>query len=174
MRRKNPNKSGSNIQSCILWIIFYLLFLFALFFYFKVPIRENLSQREYIESLNEYKRMILEGEVAEFNIALYSIEGLESTEKEGRLGFTDLDHLKLEALLDGPDERALSKGLITYINPRTRLIGLSIENDVAYVVLSPAFLASADMEKAKAQIEETLRADNPDLRVAIIVDDEII
>ena len=140
-----------------------------------------LTAQEKMVRLTRFEGADITGVIAAsaFKVELYQGEETRAeveipAEVESKIGFTDKEHLRIEALLNGIDEENLSKGLVSYIKDGTRLIGLSIKNGIAYVVLSDEFLESKDIGKAKHQIEETLRMENPDLRVAIIVDDEII
>lgn len=165
---------GKNLKAILLWILSYMAFLFILIMLLREPIKSNFNENKYMDALNEYKRILLEGERIALDVAFYAIDGIKTAEVESKIGFTDKEHLRIEALLNGIDEENLSKGLVSYIKDGTRLIGLSIKNGIAYVVLSDEFLESKDIGKAKHQIKETLRMENPDLRVAIIVDDEII
>ena len=167
-------KKGKNIRSYILWLLIYLIFFFSLLFYFGPAIRTNLNEHDYVDILNEYRRILLEGERTRLDVALYSIEGIVNASAESKVGFTDTDHLRIEALLASPTEENLKDGLVSFIEEKTRLIGLSIRDDIAYVELSENFLSAPDLDKAKRQIEETLRIGHPDLRVAIIVDNQII
>ena len=163
-----------NTRNILLYLAAYAVFFFTLLVVLRPEIKSNLTGHGYMEALEEYKNILLEGERTNLEIALYSIEGITRAEAESKTGFTDIDHLRIEALLSAPTEENLKEGLITYIDRGTRLVGLSIEDDIAYIALSDDFLSSPDIGKAKAQIEETLRIGRPELRVAIIVDDKII
>lgn len=163
-----------NTRNILLYLAAYAVFFFTLLVVLRPEIKSNLTGHGYMEALEEYKNILLEGERTNLEIALYSIEGITRAEAESKTGFTDIDHLRIEALLSAPTEENLKEGLITYIDRGTRLVGLSIEDDIAYIALSDDFLSSPDTGKAKAQIEETLRIGRPELRVAIIVDDKII
>ena len=130
---------------------------------------------EYIYGTWDFSKVVLlEEKKTELDIVLYSIDGPTVARKECEIGFTDEDHLRLEALLDGPGNENLENGLISYISPKTRLIGLTIRDGIAYVQLSKDFLSSKDIDNAKKQIEETLSLAHPELRVGIIIDDELI
>ncbi len=163
-----------NIRAFIAGLILYAAFLAALIFSLGPRIKANFIDGEYISALRTYKDIMLEGEQESFNIALFSMDGIVMAEKTVKKGFSDDEHLLLEALLGKNSRENIGKGLISYIADGTKLLGLSITEDVAYVELSEEFLNSADITKAKQQIEETLRASYGDLRVAVIVDDEII
>ena len=163
-----------NIRSILLYTISYVIFLLSLIVILKPRIISNIRDNGYIEAIKEYRKILLEGESAEQEVALYSIEGIEFATAESKIGFTDVDHLRIEALLESPSEDNLRDGLVSYIDDGTRLIGLTIDDDIAYITLSKDSLSSLDFNKAKRQIEETLRIGRENLRVAIIVDDEII
>lgn len=163
-----------NTRNTLLYLAAYAVFFLTLLVVLRPEIKSNLTGHGYMEALEEYKNILLEGERTNLEIALYSIEGITRAEAESKTGFTDIDHLRIEALLSAPTDENLKEGLITYIDRGTRLVGLSIEDDIAYIALSDDFLSSPDTGKAKAQIEETLRIGRPELRVAIIVDDKII
>lgn len=167
-------KEGKNIRNTLVWILAYIIFTIALFLYFRPSIATNMNEYAYLDALNEYRRVLLEEKKTELDIVLYSIDGPTVARKECEIGFTDEDHLRLEALLDGPGEESLENGLISYISPKTRLIGLTIRDGIAYVQLSKDFLSSKDIDKAKKQIEETLSLAYPELRVGIIIDNELI
>ncbi|AEV29940.1 sporulation/spore germination protein [Sphaerochaeta pleomorpha str. Grapes] len=64
-------------------------------------------------------------------------------------------HDCIESLLSGPDYTALSQGAVTFIAPKTSLIGLTFSNGVLYIDLSKEFLKSPDLEKAYRQIKLT-------------------
>lgn len=163
-----------NTRNILLYLAAYAVFFLTLLVVLRPEIKSNLTGHGYMEALEEYKNILLEGERTNLEIALYSIEGITRAEAESKTGFTDIDHLRIEALLSAPTEENLKDGLVTYIDKDTRLVGLSIEDDIAYIALSDDFLSSPDTGKAKSQIEETLRIGRPELSVAIIVDDKII
>ena len=163
-----------NTRNILLYLAAYAVFFLTLLVVLRPEIKSNLTGHGYMEALEEYKNILLEGERTNLEIALYSIEGITRAEAESKTGFTDIDHLRIEALLSAPTEENLKDGLVTYIDKDTRLVGLSIEDDIAYIALSDDFLSSPDTGKAKSQIAETLRIGRPELRVAIIVDDKII
>ena len=163
-----------NTRNILLYLAAYAVFFLTLLVVLRPEIKSNLTGHGYMEALEEYKNILLEGERTNLEIALYSIEGITRAEAESKTGFTDIDHLRIEALLSAPTDENLKEGLITYIDKDTRLVGLSIDDDIAYIALSDDFLSSPDIGKAKSQIEETLRIGRPELRVAIIVDDKII
>ena len=142
-----------NTRNILLYLAAYAVFFLTLLVVLRPEIKSNLTGHGYMEALEEYKNILLEGERTNLEIALYSIEGITRAEAESKTGFTDIDHLRIEALLSAPTEENLKEGLITYIDRGTRLVGLSIEDDIAYIALSDDFLSSPDTGKAKAQIE---------------------
>jgi spore germination protein GerM len=75
-------------------------------------------------------------------------------QKQPPLGGT-VYHDCMESLLSGPDYAALAQGAITFIAPKTSLIGLTLSNGILYIDLSKEFLASPDLGKAYEQLRVT-------------------
>ncbi len=75
---------------------------------------------------------------------------------EGRLPY----HEAVERLLEGPPYEALRDGAVTYIPPKTELLGLTVRGRIAFVDLSKEFLASTVWEESytlrREQLEITL------------------
>lgn len=163
-----------NFGFYLIAIVLYIIFFAALFLSLSPRIINNFKEGNYIETYNEYKRIRKDGEYSSQKVAFYSLDGIRIVEENVLVGFRDNDHLIIEALLKGPSEENLKEGLISYIDEDTRLLGLSIENDVCYINLSEDFLSSSNLDLAKKQIEETLKANYGDIRTAIIVNGEII
>lgn len=88
-------------------------------------------------------------------------------------------HAAIEALLAGPSVEALRLGAISYIPPDTRLIGLTVSYEIAYINLSEAFLTPTIGEPEgytwrTAQIMQTL-VRYPGIRdVIILVEGKIL
>ena len=88
-------------------------------------------------------------------------------------------HAAIEALLQGPPAEALREGAISGIPPDTRLLGLTVSYQIAYVDVSPEFANPTVWDPdghtwKTAQITETLVA-YPGIRdVIILVDGKIL
>ena len=67
-------------------------------------------------------------------------------------------HDSYEALLKGPTREVLSSGLVSYINPGTSLIGVTLSNKILFVDVSKDFLDSLDIVKATEQMKTTALA----------------
>lgn len=67
-------------------------------------------------------------------------------------------HDSYEALLKGPTREVLSLGLVSYIHPKTSLIGVTLSNKILFVDVSKDFLDSLDIEKATEQMKTTALA----------------
>ena len=105
-----------NTRNILLYLAAYAVFFLTLLVVLRPEIKSNLTGHGYMEALEEYKNILLEGERTNLEIALYSIEGITRAEAESKTGFTDIDHLRIEALLSAPTEENLKEGLITYID----------------------------------------------------------
>ena len=53
-------KEGKNIRNTLVWILAYIIFTIALFFYFRPSIATNMNEYAYLDALNEYRRVLLE------------------------------------------------------------------------------------------------------------------
>ncbi|WP_320130012.1 GerMN domain-containing protein [uncultured Sphaerochaeta sp.] len=84
----------------------------------------------------------------------YSGEFSLYKQKQKKLGGS-VYHDCIESLLAGPDYNALAKGAITYIAPKTTLIGLTLSDGILFIDLSKEFLNSPDFAKAYKQLELT-------------------
>lgn len=114
---------------------------------------------------------------AEKEVAFYGPEGLSfySVYTPDRGGSSY--HNTIEALLLGPDEKALKKGAITLIAPGTKLVGLSVQKGKCYVALSKEFLKSNEelgKEIPSEQIKMTLEHQKGIQSVTILVDGNTI
>jgi spore germination protein GerM len=67
-------------------------------------------------------------------------------------------HDSFEALLKGPTRDALNLGMVSYIHPKTSLIGITLSNKILFVSVSKEFLQSMDLEKATEQLKATALA----------------
>ncbi len=76
--------------------------------------------------------------------------------EQKRLGSTAA-HDTYEALVGGPSLAALQDGAITFIDSRTRLLGLTTSANIIYLNFSKEFLASANVKMAYQQVKETAR-----------------
>lgn len=81
---------------------------------------------------------------------------LYSTSVE-RLGGS-LYHDTFEALLAGAPLQALSDGAVSYIDPRTRLRGVTLSNAILYVDFDDAYRDSENRVLADAQVKATATA----------------
>ena len=64
-------------------------------------------------------------------------------------------HDTFEALMAGPTLEILKKGAVSYIHPKTKLIGLSVSNRILYVDVSKDYILSKDQDKAYEQLKAT-------------------
>lgn len=103
-----------------------------------------------------------------------SVEYVEIlTQIDGR--FTN--HLLLEHLLKGPPRSALKEGVLSTIDPRTKLIGLSVSQQVAFVDLSEEFLKAHPLDKDKniaiTQIKKSLQKQKEIKDVILLVEGKV-
>lgn len=75
---------------------------------------------------------------------------------EGRLTY----HETIERLLEGPPYEALRDGAVSYIPPKTTLLGLTVRGKIAFIDLSKEFLDPTTWEEGytlrREQIEQSL------------------
>ncbi|WP_319757578.1 GerMN domain-containing protein [uncultured Sphaerochaeta sp.] len=81
-------------------------------------------------------------------------------------------HDSYEALLKGPTREVLSSGLVSYIHPKTVLIGVTLSNKILFVDVSKEFLDSLDIEKAIEQMKTTAIAFSQVKDLVILVEGE--
>ena len=152
----------------------YIAVFTSLLLVFAPPVLKKIKDKKYIERLEYYYQNASEADGESYLVALYSIDGIKNTRRVIRRGYTDIYHMSLEALLRKTDESEMGKGLVSYIDSSTRLEGLGRSANIIFVFLSDDFLSSADISKAKKQVETTIHNLNPALSVAIVVNDSVI
>ena len=165
---------GYRARTTLFLLLGYIFFMMVLIAVFRPLIIANLESGAYRQKAAIYFSTLRKEEKDTYSCALYSIDGPVIRDLEVNKGFTDDRHMMIEALLGGPSEENLAEGLITYIPERTRLIGISEKNNICFVALSDRFLSSPDIQKAVDQIKKTLNNAYPELRVAVIVDGEVV
>jgi len=74
--------------------------------------------------------------------------------EQPRLGGSSY-HDTFEALMAGPTLEILKKGAVSYIHPKTKLIGLSVSNRILYVDVSKDYILSRNQDKAYEQLKAT-------------------
>ncbi len=74
--------------------------------------------------------------------------------EQPRLGGSSY-HDTFEALMAGPTLEILERGAVSYIHPKTKLIGLSVSNRILYLNLSKEYLLSKEQGKAYEQLKAT-------------------
>lgn len=83
-------------------------------------------------------------------------------------------HEVVEHLLSGPPEAALRDGAITFIPAGTRLIGLTVSNQIAFVDLSEAFVEPSawdpDLNLRVSQLKRTLMQEQSIRDVVVLVE----
>ena len=137
-------------------------------------IRKNFSDGRYIERYEDYRSNESEVYPERFRTILIGENGLtEVTRRIPSLGRDKL-HLSVEALLMPLSPEEEERGLYSAIPEKTKLIGISKKGKIVLLELSPDFLKAEDIEAARAQIEKTLSIAEDNLRVSILVGDEII
>ena len=167
-------KKDLHIRYWVVTVLSYAAFFLALFFLLRGTIRTNFVSGGYRETAEEFIAMRNRTEYEKKDVALWSADGIVISEKEMEKSLSDDTHVLLEALLEGPGPDELSKGLITYIPEGTRLIGVTERDNMYFVALSKDFLDTPDKNRAFEQIKTTLASGRPGIRVALIVDGEIV
>lgn len=81
-------------------------------------------------------------------------------------------HDTFEALFAGPTSEILNAGMVSYINPNTSLIGLTISDNILFVDVSKAYLQSRDLQKAEKQLKATALAFDQIKDLVILVEGE--
>lgn len=79
-------------------------------------------------------------------------------------------HDTFEALLAGSPKEALADGATSYIEPGTKLRGVTLSNSILYVDFKGPFLASENRALAQAQVKATALAMSGIKGVVILVD----
>ncbi|MGE4454225.1 MAG: GerMN domain-containing protein [Sphaerochaeta sp.] len=82
-------------------------------------------------------------------------------------------HDTFEALLSGPNQQVLASGAVSYIHPKTELVGLTVREKILFVELTKDFLQSIDPKKATEQLKATARSFENITDIVIIIDGEI-
>ena len=167
-------KKDLHIRYWILTVLSYTAFFLALFFLMKGRIYGNFTDGGYIEKAQAYIEKRNTKVYEDMNVTFWAADGTREKIVTAERSHTGGMHLLMEALLMGPGPEGLSEGLITYIPVDTELIGLTMSDNICFVALSKEFLSSSDMDRAYTQIKNTLSAGHPGMRVAVIVDGEIV
>ncbi len=83
-------------------------------------------------------------------------------------------HDSYEALLKGPTSEALRLGMVSYIHPKTSLVGVTLSNKILFVDVSKEFLQSKDIAKATEQLTATALAFDQVKDLVILVEGELL
>jgi len=88
-------------------------------------------------------------------------------------------HEIMEALFTGPSKAALSAGAVSFIPSGTRLIGLTISDQIAFIDVSKEFLQPSIWEQhqhvlKKEQILRTLKSNVPVKDVVLLVEGTLL
>ena len=161
-------KRANWIGGLMLLLLLYLIMLGALLYFFAPGIKENFEKGAYIERFCRYiDREKDKGDVT-YKVAFYSpyesVMRNASVEKKP----TDEIHLSLEALLKGPGEEEIKEGLVSYIPKGTSLVGVTIEDGIAFVDLSEEIKESEDLKKAYEQVSRTVESVYPGVRAILL------
>lgn len=154
--------------------VLYLIFLAGSLAIFLPRIERNFSEGGYIEAYRRYVETISTAPTEVFPVFLFSKDGPVLCYREIETGFKDNLHLTLEALLLPSEDVELGEGLISFIPEGTKLVGVSRKGKLVVAAFSHELLSSPDIEKAIEQIEKTLSVQEDNLRVAIMVGQDVI
>lgn len=83
-------------------------------------------------------------------------------------------HDTFEALLDGPPLEALKAGAVSYIEPKTRLRGITLSNGVLYVDFSRSYGQSEYQDRADLQVKTTALQFSGVKDVVILIEGEVV
>lgn len=163
-----------------LYLTFALIIILVLATLIALPrIRRSFDEADVIPMVKNYLSQQQEGSkgsqaMAEVAFPLpSSTYRLYSLPIEGRLPY----HETIERLLEGPPYAALKDGAVTYIPPKTTLLGLTVRGKIAFVDLSKEFLIPTAWEEGytlrREQIERSLAPLQIE-RVNILVESKLL
>nr|WP_319473181.1 GerMN domain-containing protein [uncultured Sphaerochaeta sp.] len=165
-----PRRTISPLFILLAWILF-TLGVFALGY---PRVRQAVVSSGVLQyARQEENSPVLSSQVRTVQVAFITASGeqqLVSLQTKRRGG--SRYHDSFEALLKGPTREALSSGLVSYINPGTSLIGVTLSNKILFVDVSKDFLDSLDIEKAKEQMKTTALTSNQVKDLVILVEGE--
>lgn len=168
------NSRHSGIRYQLIFTIILIIYASALA-YLAYPIAKgNLEELNVIKHYDRYIEEKHSKEFETFMVFLHTNNGLVSIERSIEVNARDLLHLALEALLLGPSEEDLKKGIITYIPKDTELVGVSESNGSIFVEFSKEILDSRNPDAAYSQIESTIRHSMTCKDIYIIANNSII
>lgn len=154
---ENSKEEKSGIKRYLVLFILWILWTVSIFIVFEKKIRIAVEDSGIITLLQNNTRQenIVLNEKRQTSAFFYTPSGPEIFSIYSPRTGSDKYHDAMEGLLEGPDREIFNNLAITYINKKTRLIGLSISKGIAYIDLSKEF--NAENERAIYQIENTLK-----------------
>lgn len=167
-----PNRAGMLLIVFILWVIFTAVLLLISKPKIDVALKETNAVQVFKDRKNLRDQTEFTSAISYFvsmkDYSDYSLSGFVSSFKKGS---ADSRHDVLECLLKGPTDEALSCGAVTMIPSGTKLIGVSVSNNIAFVDLSSAFSQATDeqIEIARWQILKTLQSTDSSIREAVLL-----
>ncbi|MDN5333015.1 MAG: hypothetical protein PWP59_277 [Sphaerochaeta sp.] len=151
-----PRRSVRPLLILLAWILFTLV-IFALGY---PRVRQAVISSGVLQYANQGKNStLLPDQVRSVQVAFITASGESQliSLKTQRMGGSRY-HDSFEALLKGPTRDALNLGMVSYIHPKTSLIGITLSNKILFVSVSKEFLQSMDLEKATEQLKATALA----------------
>lgn len=83
-------------------------------------------------------------------------------------------HDTFEALLAGPPLEALKRGAVSYIEPKTRLRGLTLSNGILYIDFTRPYGESKYLDRANLQVRTTALEFSTVKDVVILIEGEAV
>lgn len=171
---ENPKEEKSGIKRYLLLFILWIIWITSIFIIFERKIITAVEDSGIITLLknNTRREDIFLNEKRQTSAIFYTLSGPKIFSIYSPRTGSDKYHDAMEGLLEGPDKEIFNNLAITYINKKTRLLGLSTSRGIAYVALSKEF--NAEDERAIYQIENTLKLFKEIEEVKILVEEKAI
>lgn len=169
---KTPHVDLSGFRIFILFFVAWILIASVIVIIFFGPISRTIKETNAIEIIKNRKELREEASTEKHDLCFAILTTGKPVFEVFNISVKNTGasvyHNIMEGLLKGPDSKAFSKGAVSLIAPDTKLEGIAVSGKICFVSLSSEFLASEDMENAKAQIIKTLQNENPQLTDIVI------
>lgn len=178
-KKSQPHRTASiRILAIFVWILYAGIIIIVSLPKMIVSVQES-GIREIIASIPQLRESVATRE-AKLCFVIPSSTGKNTyvlcPQNVRRTG-SSMYHDAIEGLLDGPGNRALSYGALSFIDSNTSLLGLTVSGTTAFVNLSSEFTKSGSswgpegLETACKQIERTMLSINNEIKEVVILID---
>ena len=173
MGKNGRSKKSSIRYLLVLYITLVVISVPLLMIYFP-SLKNSFNEYRVLEHYKLWRSSEEEKERKEVLVFLKGISGYQQIVRVINPGLRDPLHYTLEALLLPLSVEEKEAGLYSEIMEGVTLKGATIQDDIAFVTLSPSFLLSDDLDEAGEEIDKTLSINLGTQGLVVIVDGSIV